>query len=278
MHCLVTGSRGFLGRRLVAHLQRSGIAVREWGSDIREIAHFREAADVVVHLAAKVRTDQFAADREESFDVNVTGTQCVLDFCARVSARLVFASTSGVYRSTASPVPLTEAAPTDPASDYPLSKWLAERLIHVHASRVPSVILRIFNPYGPGQHPSFLIPQAMQCAKDGRLMIVRMPQAVRDFVYLDDVIAAIEAAIRFPERGCHTLNIGSGEGLRVETVLKRVGEVVGRPLSVERGTPHPGEVTTVVSDATRARMMLGWEPHTGLEQGLRAILEATDGH
>src|SRR5215470_12786524 len=129
---LVTGANGFIGRQVMAILRMRLPAVRAFAGDVREMATHDERADVVVHLAAFVRHDQFAEAPRYGYDVNVLGTQSVLEYCRRVGARCVLASTSAVY-GTAASAALLESAPPEPLSAYAISKWLAERLCERYA-------------------------------------------------------------------------------------------------------------------------------------------------
>ena len=259
---LLTGGRGFIGRHLIARLRSEGCETTEWEEDVRTIARCDRTADVVVHLAAAARHDQFTAEPCEAFDVNVTGTMAVLHHCRKAGARCVLASTSAVYSPSTDLRPLREDAATQPELPYSMSKWLAENLCRQQASDmgVASVALRLFNVYGPGQHFSFLVPYVVDCLTGKRRISLRMPEALRAFVYVDDVVEAILGACSFTEDGFHVINVGSGRGTRLLDMVGLAEEVYGRAAGVDETDPHVGEPSVVVADVSKAHDVLGWSP------------------
>jgi len=272
---LVTGASGFIGRRVLASLQDRFENVAAFASDLDDLTRREQPADVVLHLAAVVRREQFAASPQRGYDVNVIGTQSVLNYCRRVGARCVVASTSAVYRPSATP--LGENDPTEPASPYAMSKWLAERLCERHATDagVPVTALRLFNVYGPGQHEDFLIPYVVRTLTAKQPLGLRMPQAVRDFVYVDDVVAAFERAAVRAHSGFHVFNIGSGCATAVHEMVRVAERVFGPASHIETSGGHERELQSVVADIAKARRELDWSPRYDLAAGLQAMKAAT---
>ena len=273
LRVLVTGSTGFIGRHLMPQLFSLYPSVTAWNGDIQTIADCPEKADVVVHLAGSTRHELFTESKHTGFEVNVLGTQAVLEYCRKTGARLLFASTSAVYPSSKTDIPCSEISPIGPQTPYGLSKWLAEELCKQYAVGfgVPATILRIFNPYGIGLQSSFLIPNAIASAMEGKTVLLRMPNAIRDFVYIDDLVAAFLKVLDYASEGCEIFNIGTGCGMRIHEVLEKVALVWGRPLKMEMVQPHPGELAYSVADCQKAKKVLGWEPQFSLEKGLEAI-------
>lgn len=271
LRALITGSRGFVGRALVAKLHEQRMEIVEWEGDLSAISSFNEPVDVVFHLAARVRYDQFEHNALEGFETNVVGTQTVLHYCQRVRARLVFASTSGVYATPKKLVALTEEALIAPQSLYPLSKRLAEELCE-QASRfhaLPVTVLRLFNLYGPRQHASCLMPQAIAGLLEGRPIALRMPQAIRDFVYVDDVAEAFLKAALTPSSGFDIYNVATECGVSILETVELIAKLLGKPFTLQEDVPHDGELAVSVGDATKAKEKLGWTPQYNLEAGLK---------
>ncbi|MBI3076373.1 MAG: NAD-dependent epimerase/dehydratase family protein, partial [Deltaproteobacteria bacterium] len=272
----MTGPRGFIGRHLVARLKREGLDVLEWGSDIRRVAECATPAEVVFHLAAVTRHERFAEAPHESYDINVTGTCAVLEYCRRMHACCIMASTSGVYSGSGEGRALSEDAPVGPTSPYGISKWLGENLCRQasRSSGVPSVVLRLFNVYGPGQEPAYLVPYILECVVRREPIRLRMPDAVRDFVYVDDVVEAFIRAASFcrllgPGRGddpFEVFNIGSGVPTRVRDVLTDLVELCGAPPTHAHGDARQGEAARVTADCRRAREVLGWRAEVPLKE------------
>lgn len=276
MRVLVTGARGFIGRRVMGMLQSRGQTVDALAGDVRDLGAFAGRADVVVHLAALVRHDQFAAAPGRGYDVNVIGTQSVLNYCQRVGARCVLASTSAVYRGTSAAAVIAESSAVEPVSPYAISKWLAERLCEQQATDagVPSIALRVFNVYGPGQHEEFVIPYVVHRLATGQPLVLRMPEAVRDFVYVDDVADAFCRAALHAHSGFRVFNVGSGSALRVLDMVRVAERVIGPAVHIETTRHHGGELTAAVADTARVRQELGWSPHHDLAAGLQAMKAA----
>ncbi|MCB1306041.1 MAG: NAD-dependent epimerase/dehydratase family protein, partial [Leptospiraceae bacterium] len=113
---IVTGSSGFLGKRLLELLRANGWPIARFEGDVQNFASCDQAFDVVVHLAAKTQSKAFAQDSWAAFETNVIGSQSVIEYCERTGARYIFASTSGVYRPSSEPV--TETSPVGPSRPY----------------------------------------------------------------------------------------------------------------------------------------------------------------
>lgn len=275
---LVTGSQGFIGRHLMVRLRADGYEVMEWQEDVRGIIKCDVAVDVVVHLAAVTRHDSFITAPDQGYDVNVTGTLGVLNYCKKVGAACVLASTSAVYRPSQSYCLLSEESAAEPVLPYSTSKWLAENLCRQQSQDlgVPSVVLRLFNVYGPGQHPSFLVPYIVDCLRQGRRISLRMPEALRDFIYVDDVVDALVRASSFSAACFRVFNIGSGQATRVIDLVHLAEEIYGEAVGIDVVGPHTGERSAVVADITRASQELGWRPQHDVRAGLVAMMAALE--
>lgn len=273
MRILVTGSRGFIGGHLLASSHAKSNEILKWAGDVRDLARCNDLVDVVLHLAASSRYDQFNELPHQSYTNNVVGTAAVLNYCGRVGARCVLTSTSAVYCPSECTPRVPEDAPICPRSAYGISKWLSESLCHQQAldRGVVSTVLRLFNVYGPGQHPSFLIPYVVECLKERRPIFLRMAEGFRDFVYIADVVEALFKAALLRSPGVSVFNIGSGRVVRVREVVEVAERVFGQAVAVETTRGHPNEVSAVVADTSRARNELGWAPMYDLESGLIAM-------
>ncbi len=272
LRVVITGSRGFIGRHLTQHLRSKVQDLVEWNGDVRGLAKYEKSADVVFHLAGVSRHEQFLNAPHQSYEVNVIGTQVVLNYCRKVGARCILASTSGVYRSSGSREPVSENAPISPILPYGISKWLAECLCkQAEDSGVPSVVLRLFNLYGPGQHKSFLVAHVIDCLMGKQPLVLRMPDAFRDFIYVADVVEVLFKAALLGNAGFKVFNIGGGQAVRVRDMVSIAERIFGPAVSIEHGSSHAGELAASIADISKARRELGWVPQYNLEHGLMAI-------
>jgi len=265
---IITGSSGFLGRRLYDRLKDSyevfGFDI-ERGQDIRREEDFRDLnADYVIHLAALMRNV-----REETIlDVNVNGTLNVLNFCRSIGTKLVFASSASVYGNAKPPV--SEDSPLKPDSFYSLTKLFGERLCEFYNRKfsIPTTIVRIFNMYGPKQQEGLLIPDIIAKLEEEKIVLGN-PYPRRDYVYVDDVVDAIARSMELDGFNC--INVGTGRSYSVKEVAEMLLEISGKRKKIEF-SDYLKVDSDSRADISRAKRLLGWEPKISLEEGLRRIL------
>ncbi|MBI3770278.1 MAG: NAD-dependent epimerase/dehydratase family protein [Deltaproteobacteria bacterium] len=286
---LVTGASGFLGRHLCRELVRAGFhgrivaldgvappapsagdvagAVASVGGDVcnpATVARCLENVDLVFHLAGIADPRACERDPARARAVNVGGTATLVD--AAGGRRLVFVSSASVYAAGAT-TPLDEGAPVSEASVYAATKLAAERLCLDAArdGRVTAIVVRNFNTYGGGQGPVFLVPELVgRGLREGRVQIASC-RPIRDFTYVDDVVAALIALGLWGTPG-EIFNLGSNRTTSVGDVALTLGRLLGVPVSCahERlaGNPH------VVASNAKLRDAIGWEPRVPLDDGL----------
>jgi nucleoside-diphosphate-sugar epimerase len=304
---VVTGCAGFLGSHLCEALLAGGYAVtgvdcftgfyaralkeqnlagacrapgfRLVEADIAEapLAPLLDDVDVVFHLAAQagVRTS-FGDGIGDYLHHNVQGTQRLLEEVAGRELRaFVYASSSSVYGDQRV-YPVGEDAPLRPLSPYGATKVITEQLAEAfwRSHEVPVVGLRYFTVYGPRQRPDMAFSRFLRRAVAGRpLQVLGDGRQVREFTYVDDVVAATMAAADRGERGV-AYNIGGGQPVSVLEAVALLEELLDRPLSVEHLERGPGDPRRTEADITRAARDLGYEPATPLADGLAAHLDA----
>lgn len=309
MRLLVTGGAGFVGSNLVAYLagrhpdwritvldaliysgrmENLPEAVLEspnfelFVGDIRDAdltSNLVRNADAVVHLAAQTHVDRSIADATPFVMTDVYGTQVVLDAARRHGVeRFIHMSTSEVY-GTARRVPITEEHPLEPASPYAAAKAGADRLAYAYwkTYRVPVIILRSFNIYGPRQHVEKMNPLFITNALEGKpLPVYGDGEATRDWVHVDDVCRAVEAALGadLEEVAGEAINLGTGR----ETSSRRMAQMILAYLGLsEEMITHvadrPGHVRRLCSSVSKAKLLLSWSAQVPLEQGLKRTIE-----
>jgi nucleoside-diphosphate-sugar epimerase len=230
-----------------------------------------DGAEHVYHLAAQagVRAS-WGRDFAHYTDHNVLATQRLLE-AALAAGRptVVYASSSSVY-GDAPGLPLREDGPCRPLSPYGVTKLAGEHLaVLYHLNHgLPTVSLRFFTVYGPRQRPDMAFHRFLKAARDDEAVVVYGDgRQTRDFTYVDDIVAAVRAAPLSGRPGS-VYNVGGGERVALEEVLRVIGAVTGRPLRIERQEPQKGDMRDTFADTTAARRDLGFAPGVSLAEGL----------
>jgi nucleoside-diphosphate-sugar epimerase len=270
---LVTGGTGFVGRRLCAALRAQSFEV--WAPRRQELDLVRRAAprvEKVFHLAARTFVPDSWNEPAEFYRVNVQGTVDLLEYCRATAIPIVYVS--GYCYGVADQLPIPETAPLRPNNPYAFSKVAAEAACRFFSEkfRVPVTILRPFNVYGPGQRRQFLIPQLIAQALDRAEpeLIINDPRPRRDFVHVDDLVAALCMVPVTAE--VHVYNVGSGRSHAVGEIAQMIQQAAEttKPI-LARGGPRAEEIPDAVADISALRA-LGWRPRIELASGLRQLI------
>lgn len=275
---LVTGSKGFIGAELTRTLwaaQHDVVEINRSNGDIVDEATWQNLPPVehVYHLAGRSYVPGSWVDPSGFVSTNTVGTARALDYCRRHGAHLVFLS--AYLYGTPARLPVAEDDCLAPNNPYALSKFLAESLCAFYATiGVPLTVIRPFNVFGPGQRREFLIPTIIAQLRAGHEIRVRDLAPRRDYILVDDLVAALIAAIKEP-RGHRTINIGSGVSYSVREMIDLIQTVAGThlPVTSDEVIRH-NEISDVRADITRARLLLGWTPTYSFAQGIERILMA----
>jgi UDP-glucuronate 4-epimerase len=235
--------------------------------------------DAVVHLAAKAGVRPSLADPAGYYETNLIGTSNLLEAMREAGCRrLVFASSSSVYGNNRK-VPFHEDDRVDaPISPYAATKKAGEELCHVyHAVHGFSILaLRFFTAYGPRQRPEMAIHAFTRRLFEGEPIPVFGDGSMeRDFTYIDDVVDGVVSALDHV-LGTETfdiLNLGESEPIRLSRLVSALERATGREAAIDRREVPPGDVDRTFADVSRARRLLGYEPHVGIDEGLRRFVE-----
>ena len=274
MKTVVTGSSGFVGKRLVRRLVDAGhevvpLDIAE-GVDLTRREHLAEipAFDCAFHLAARTFVPDSFQNPFNFYFSNVVSTLNMLELCRKYKARFVYTS-SYVYGAPQY-LPVDENHPVVAHNPYAQTKLIGEELCRAYWRdfSISSCILRPFNIYGPDQKGDFLIPSIIQQAKQGRI-ILKDPRPRRDFVYVDDVVSAYLACMEQSGTETEVFNIGSGESIAVTEVAQTVAKQFPSVEIVFTGEQRPNEVLDTVADITKARDLLNWKPNVFFEKGIQ---------
>jgi UDP-glucose 4-epimerase len=308
---LVTGGLGFIGSSLAIRLVRDGASVsiadaliegyggnraniQEIASDVEvHVADVRDESamaeliagrDVVFHLAAQVSHVMSMSNPYPDIDINIKGTAAVLEACRKrnPSAVVVRSGTRGQY-GPAVRLPVSEDAPSDPRGLYEISQLTAEMICRTYTRihGIRTVPLRLTNVYGPRaqmKHSHFgVVNWFVRLALEGSpIPVFGTGRILRDFLYVDDCVEALVRAAGEPAAAGEILNVGNDRSstfLEVAETLAGIvpgTEIVFTDFTPERRAQEPGDF---VSDISKIRRLLGWEPKVGLREGLERTVE-----
>lgn len=308
---LVTGAGGFIGSHLVEALVRQGYSVKafvhynsfnSWGwidhcgqdvkdaievfpGDVRDPNGVRAAmkgCDTVFHLAALIGIPYSYHSPDSYIDTNIKGTLNVLQAARDYNvSKVIVTSTSEVY-GTAKYVPIDESHPLQAQSPYSASKIGADHiaLSFHHAFKTPVSIVRPFNTYGPRQSARAVIPSIIVQINAGQRKI-RLGNAhpTRDFNYVEDTVSGFMAVAKTENTSGQVINIGSRFEISIKDTAQTIVDLMGAKVEFvkddERVRPDKSEVERLFAENEKARLLTGWQPLYGGQDGFRKGLEQT---
>ncbi len=280
MRFLVTGGSGYLGTHVRSFFNAENFSRRTHLDVLSPLDAARVGAyDVVIHLAAQLSKDP--ADAEAVFRTNVEGTVNLLREMEPGSV-FVFASTKDVYGSHADAfVEVSETCSTEYSGHSALewSKLIAERYVEYYAERrnFRSCIFRLSNVYGRQSEGNVngFVTHYVESVKRG--WPIRLPlegKPVRDILSIDDFSRACQAFIDSSvTHGLYNLGGGRANALSLREIIDKVAEMIQCNPVIDAENPLPPPVPlNYVSDLTRVKQDLGWQPRIGIEEGLRSLI------
>ena len=308
-HALVTGGAGFIGSHLVDSLLADGWRVTAFDNfdpfydpaikegnirpqlgnrsytlvrgdllDATALGSLADAPyDVIVHLAARPGVRPSILDPVGHQDVNVTGTQLLLEFARRIGTRqFIFGSSSSVYGVNPR-VPWREDDHVlQPISPYASTKVSGELLGHVysHLYGIRFIALRLFTVYGPRQRPDLAVH------KFATLMLAGQPIPMfgsggtsRDYTFIDDVVTGIRAAMEYTASAYEVINLGNTRTVRLSDMVAALERATGVTATIDRHPEQPGDVPQTWASIDKARSLLGYNPTTPYELGVQRFVD-----
>jgi dTDP-glucose 4,6-dehydratase len=306
---LVTGGAGFIGANLVSYLAEKYPEDRIVVLDIltyagsiehlpKDMLHGRhpkrrfwygnvcnaalvdtlvEEADVVIHLAAETHVTRSIFDSLQFFQTDVLGTQTIANAIVKAGSkikRFIHVSSSEVY-GTASGHLMNEQHPLNPTSPYASAKCGADRLVFSYWAtyRIPAVIVRPFNNFGPLQHLEKVVPRFITSVLlDERLTVHGTGEAARDFLHVEDTCRAIDLILQASDELVHgeTFNVASGQHRSILDIARDVVRLMNyRMDQIQFIEDRPGQVVRHTGDWSKINHVLGWKPQLTWEEGLR---------
>jgi UDP-glucose 4-epimerase len=234
--------------------------------------------DVAFHLISSTVPGDDTVDLIKELSDNIFSTLAFLDICRSCHVkRVVFVSSSSVYGLQAK-WPISESAITNPISSHGVQKLTIEKylLLHQFLYGVDVRIVRLSNPYGPGQNlfgrQGFIALAIGHLLRNEPIPLRDSGRPVRDFIYIDDVSRAL-ALVGVAEHVPPILNIGSGIGYSIRQVVELLEYISGKPVTMVSREMRKVDIPISVLDVSMARDSLGFEPMCSLREGMIKTLQ-----
>ena len=308
-HALVTGGAGFIGSHLADSLLNDGWRVTVFDNfdpfydtaakesnvaphlqhpayslvrgDLRDADAVRalgsSAYDAIVHLAARAGVRPSIADPVGYQDVNVAGTQQLLELARTAGVRqFVFASSSSVYGVNPRVPWREDDYVLQPISPYASTKVSGELVGHVysHLYGIRFLALRFFTVYGPRQRPDLAIHKfARRMLDDRPVPMFGDGTTSRDYTFIDDVISGVRAAMAYTATPYEVINIGNTRTVTLKDMIAGLERALGVKARIERQPEQPGDVPRTWANVDKARALLGFNPSTTFDAGLSRFVD-----
>ena len=308
---LVTGGAGFIGSHLVDHLLGEGVwrvtvvddfndfyppeakranvrmhlasnryrLVEAGICDRSALARiFSETKfDCIVHLAARAGVRPSLVYPALYAETNIMGTLNLLELAREYGVpQFVFGSSSSVYGASAEAPFSEDASVRHPISPYAATKAAGELLCHTytHLYGIRSVCLRLFTVYGARQRPDLAIHKFARLISEGKPIPVYGDGTTRrDYTYIDDIISGVGAAINYRASPHEVINLGESRTVELRELIQLLERELGRRAVIDRQPEQPGDVPHTFADISKAQRLLGYNPQTEIETGVRRFVE-----
>ncbi len=309
MHALVTGGAGFIGSHLVDRLLTDGCRVtvvdnfdpfydasakranivshrddpnyRLVEVDVRDLGRLMsslsEKYDLIVHMAARAGVRASIADPITCQEINVSGTQNMLEFAKeRGIAQFVFASSSSVYGVNPRVPWCEDDCVLLPISPYACTKVSGELLGHTysHLYGIRFIGLRLFTVHGPRQRPDLAIHKFARLMLRGEAIPVYGDgTSSRDYTYVGDIVNGIRAAMEYEGTDYEVVNLGSDNVVSLNELISALEDILGTKACIDPKPEQPGDVPRTWADLSKAKRLLGYAPTTDLKTGMAELVE-----
>ena len=258
---------------LAAHAGNPSLELHELDiRDARSLGRLTGTFDVILHLAAKAGVRPSIDDPVAYTQVNVEGTQNMLEWAKTRGVRqFIFASSSSVYGVNPK-VPWREDDPVLlPISPYASTKASGELIGHVysHLYGIRFLALRFFTVFGPRQRPDLAICKfADRILRGESIPLYGDGSTLRSYTYVGDIVQGVYSAIDYTGSLYEIINLGSDRWVRLLEVVNGLEKILGRPATIEYLPMQAGDVTQTSADISKAQRLLGYSVQTDFLSGL----------
>ncbi len=246
-------------------------------NDAKKLQESLQGVDAVIHMASFTSVEESVKSPLKYMQNNVLGAATLLE-AMRISGvkKIIFSSSATVY-GTPKTLPITEDQPISAANPYGASKIAVEALCESFAKTddFDVIILRYFNPYGPGEKhlpETHAIPNFIKAALEKKpIPLYWKGEQVRDFIYVEDLAAAHIAVL--PLSGYQVFNVGTKAGTKIIDVVSELSDIFGYNLEIDDKGDRPGDVMATYASSEKLNQATGWEAKVSLKEGLSKTID-----
>ena len=298
MNVLVTGGAGFIGSHVTKLLLENDhqVAVVDNLSrgkkesvdpraklivaDINNSKKVKEAlkgVDAVIHMAGLIVVPESVKDPIKYCQNNVIGMVSLIESMRQAGVKKIIFSSSACVYGTPDKLPIKEDAPVRPDNPYGASKASIETFLQTYNAihGFDSIILRYFNPYGPGENHE---PETHAIPNFVKATLAKKPiplywkgEQIRDFIYIEDLARAHIDVL--DQKGYQVFNIGTEKGIKVKDVIDEIFKIVGYKIPIKDLGKRVGDVAANFASSEKIQRKVGWQAKASLTDGLKRTID-----
>ncbi len=231
----------------------------------------------VVHIAARAGVRPSLEDPLEYVRSNIEGSVNILENMKNFGVKkLVFASSSSVYGNCSAEKFSENLKVTEPISPYAATKSACEQFIYTYSKLygINAVCLRFFTVYGPKQRPDLAIRKFIELINnDEAIPVYGDGTTMRDYTYIDDIVDGIIKSINYNKTQYEIINLGGGNPVTLNEMIETIEQVLNKKAKINRLPMQAGDVNKTVSDISKAKNLLGYNPKISFMEGVQKFVD-----
>jgi len=299
MKILVTGGAGFIGSHVSkllldlghqvtviddlshgnqASIDKKAFFIKSSMLDQKKLEEILPGHGAVIHMASLIEVGESVKAPVEFVENNILGTVKLLQAMKNTGVKKIIFSSSACVYGVPKKLPITEDDPLgEQENPYGITKTTMEKFCKLYNKLFgfDVVILRYFNPYGPGElhNPeTHAIPNFIKAVLEKKpLPLFWKGEQIRDFIYIDDLAEAHVLPLNL--NGLHIYNVGTETGVKVMDVVKTIFDLVDYEVEIDHKGERKGDVAELVASSQKIKKELGWEAKVDLAEGLKKTID-----
>lgn len=289
--CIILGGNGFIGLNLLKYLHSRGYSLTSFDREIPDIkidkvkyiaGQFEnddllleviKNQDIIIHLISTTNPGKSMSDPYSGYNIDIIQTIKILESIKESKARILFASSGGTVYGEPEQCPILEEHPLNPISHYGIIKVSIEKILIMYNQiyGMNNKIMRISNPYGPGQDYTRGVGIIDAIIKKGinneKVIIWGDGSNIRDYIYIEDLCEAINLLIQY--KGKYSIfNVSSCEGYTIKDIINIVEDVLDKSIEVEFQEKRKSDINHIYLENKRLCMETAFKLRYTLAQGI----------